>query len=179
MFSQKMSCITHLLECLQDWTVHTDNSAEVGFHKTQFYGHYYFCYYVNDQPDSIKATAKMFGDDTKLFSNISTLADCEALWGDLNKLAVWVKTWLLNFNATKYVVLKIRQSLNYAYTLNGEILEVVEEQRDLRITIYENLKPSTHIKYITTKANYCKGLIKQYFESRSEKIIKTLYETMI
>ena len=38
---------------------------------------------------------------------------------------------LLNFNANKCVVLKIRQSLNYAYTLNGEILKVVEEQKDL------------------------------------------------
>ena len=42
------------------------------------------------------------------YSNISTLADCEALQYDLNKLAVWSKTWLLNFDATKCVVLKIR-----------------------------------------------------------------------
>ena len=40
-------------------------------------------------------------------------------------------------------------------------------------------KPSTHIKYITVKANQCIGLIKRCFESRLEKIIKTLYETMI
>ena len=118
-----------------------------------------------DLPDSIKATAKMFADDTKLYSNISTLADCEALQHDLNKLAVWSKAWLLNFNATKCVVLKIRQSLNYAYTLNGEILEIVEEQKDLGITICKNLKPSTHIKYTTTKANQRIALIKQCFES--------------
>ena len=35
------------------------------------------------------------------------------------------------------------------------------------------------MKYITTKANQRIGLIKRCFESRSEKIIKTLYETMI
>ena len=79
-----------------------------------------FFLYVNDLLDSVKAMTKIFADDTKLCSNISTLADCEALQDDLNKLAVWTKTWLLNFNATKCVVLKIRQSLNYAYTLNGE-----------------------------------------------------------
>ena len=92
-------------------------------------------FYANDLPNSVKAMAKMFGDNTKLYSNISTLADCEALQDDLNKLAVWAKIWLLNFNATKCVVLKIRQSLNYAYTSNGEILEVVKEQKDLGITI--------------------------------------------
>ena len=40
-------------------------------------------------------------------------------------------------------------------------------------------KRSNHIKYITTKANLHIGLIKRCLESRSEKIIKTLYETMI
>ena len=101
------------------------------------------------------------------------------LQDDLNKLAIWTKPWLLNFNATKCVVLKIRQSLNSAYRLNGEILEVVEEHIDLGITICENQKLSTHIKYITTKANQRIGLIKRCFDSGSEKIIKTLYETMI
>ena len=46
-----------------------------------------FLLYVNGLPDSVKATAKMFADDTKLYSYISTLAGCEALH-DLNKLAV-------------------------------------------------------------------------------------------
>ena len=36
----------------------------------------------------------------------------------------------------------IRQSLNYKYTLNGEILEVVGERNDLGITVYDNLKPT-------------------------------------
>ena len=55
-----------------------------------------FLSFVDDLLDSVKATAKMFAEDTKLYSNISTLADCEALQDDLNKLAVWSKTWLLN-----------------------------------------------------------------------------------
>ena len=48
-----------------------------------------FFLYANDLPDSVKATAKMFADDAKLYSNISILADCEALQNNLNKLAVW------------------------------------------------------------------------------------------
>ena len=133
-------------------------------------------FYVNNLPDSVKATAKMFADNTELYSNISTLADCEVLQDDLSKLAVWSKTWLLNINTTKCVVLKIRQSLKYSYTLNGKILEVAEEQKDLGITICENLKPSTHIIYITRKTNQHIELIKRCFESGLEKIIKTLYE---
>ena len=110
-------------------------------------------------------------------SSISTLAAVKISKMISTNVQFGKKNWLSNFNGTKCVVLKIRQSLNYAYTLNGEILEVVEEQKG--ITIYENLKRSTHIKYITTKANQCIGLIKRCFESRWEKIINTLYETMI
>ena len=62
-----------------------------------------FLLYVDDLSDSVKATAKRFADDTKLYSNISTLADCEVLQDDLNKLAVWSKTWPLSFSATKYL----------------------------------------------------------------------------
>ena len=36
----------------------------------------------------------MFVDDTKLYSNISTSADCEALQDGLNKLAVRSKTFI-------------------------------------------------------------------------------------
>ena len=56
---------------------------------------------------------------------------------------------------------------------------MTEMWEDLGITICDDLKPNTHIKYITTKANQCIGLMKQCIESISEKIIKTLYETMI
>ena len=143
------------------------NDVRIGVSQGSILEPLLFLLYVNDLPSSVKAKAKMFADDTKLCSNISTLADSETLQDDLNKVAVWSKMWLLNFNATQCVVRKIRQSLNYAYTFNGEILEVVEKQKDLGITICENLKTSTHIKYIATKAN--QRII----------IIKTVYKTMI
>ena len=93
----------------------------------------------------------MFADDTQLFSTSSTLTDYKAHRDDLKKCAVWLNTWLLNINATKCVVLKIRQSF-YTYALNGDILEVVKEHNDLNIL----------------KQNKLTGLIKRCFESTSE-----------
>ena len=77
-----------------------------------------FLLYVNDLHNSVKATAKMFADDTKPYSNISTLVDSEALQDDLNKLAVWSKTWLLNFNATKCVYPTLPQSTQLQMSTN-------------------------------------------------------------
>ena len=38
-----------------------------------------FLIYVNDLPDQIKSTAKMFADDTKLYRDIHSIEDCQEL----------------------------------------------------------------------------------------------------
>ena len=67
-----------------------------------------FLIYVNDIPDSVKTTAKLFADDTKLYKKIEKLSDCRALQDDLNSLSSWSAMWLLTFNTTKCVALKIK-----------------------------------------------------------------------
>ena len=81
------------------------------------------------------ATAKMFADDTKVYNKIKSLSDCEALQEDLNRLSNWSDTWLIKFNESKCVVLKIKQSLEYIYTLNGSQLCRVDGQRDLGVEV--------------------------------------------
>ena len=71
-----------------------------------------FIIFVNDLPSSVISTAKLFADDSKLYRQIITTADCEMLQDDLNTLSAWSRLWLLKFNALKRVVLKIRAVLN-------------------------------------------------------------------
>ena len=97
-----------------------------------------FLLYVNDIPDSVLSTAKLFADDTKLYSRVRNQEDCNALQADLNALAAWSRKWLLRFNETKCVVLKIHSAIQYVYTLNGKCLSEETSQKDLGITI---LKP--------------------------------------
>ena len=67
-----------------------------------------FILYVNDLPDTLESTVELFADDTKLYSSIKNLNDCRVVQGDLNKLASWSREWLLNFNASKCVVVRIK-----------------------------------------------------------------------
>ena len=61
-----------------------------------------------------------------------------------------------------------------------KILQVVDEQRDVGVTVCNNnIKPGSHIKHITAKANQLIGLIKRRFKSRIEKTIKTLCDSII
>ena len=118
---------------------------------------------------------KMFADDTKLYNNIQSKEDCDTLQSDLNKLSAWSSTWLLDFNAGKCVVLKVKKKHNYVYTLNGIALKEVEHQKDLGIHISNTLLPSKHISEICKKANQRIGMIKRCFTGLTNKKIKTLY----
>ena len=106
-------------------------------------------------------------------------SDCNKLQDDLNSLSVWSDRWLLKFNAGKCVVMKIRKKLKYKYSLNGVYLEEVNQQKDLGITISNDLSPRNHIVNIVKKANQRVGMIRRCFSNLTPKKVKTLYVTMV
>jgi hypothetical protein len=50
---------------------------------------------------------KLFADDTKLYREIIDPDDCQEIQEDLNTLSAWSKIWLLGFNETKCIVLRL------------------------------------------------------------------------
>ena len=135
-----------------------------------------FLIHVNDIPELVSSTAKMFPDDTKVYSHFES---CKHLRDDLNKLGAWFSKWLLNSIAHKCVVLKIRESLNYLHTLDGVSLKSVSNQRDLGITISNDLKPRNHITFIASKANQRVGLIKRCFTHLKFDLIDHLFKAIV
>ena len=58
-----------------------------------------FLIYINDLSDDLSTTAKLFADDTSLFSivqNVSTSAS--HLNNDLSKISNWAFQWKMSFN---------------------------------------------------------------------------------
>ena len=76
-----------------------------------------FLIFVNDLPNIALSTAKLFADDTKLYRQIKNIRDCDILQEDLNEFSAWSKIWLINFNALKCIVLRIRDAIRYIYIL--------------------------------------------------------------
>ncbi len=138
-----------------------------------------FLLYVNDLPNVTQNTAKMFADDTKLYARIRDLENCQEIQNDLNNLSVWSRQWLLKFNADKCVVLRIKSALDYVYTLNGTYLQEVQSQKDLGVTISNNLHPSLHIANIVKKANSRIFMIRRCFSGFTQKKVLTLYTSLI
>ena len=94
-------------------------------------------------------------------------------------LGSWQQNWLLNFNASKCVVLKTKQSHNFHYSLIGTFLTETEDQRDLGVIISNNLNPHKHIQSSIKKATQRIGLSKCWFTSFPENKLKILYTTLI
>ena len=138
-----------------------------------------FLFYVNDIPDIVSSTAKMFADDTKVYRKISSKADCDSLQSDLNELAAWSKRWLLEFNAEKCVVLRIRAALNYQYSLNGVYLKEVTSQKDLGITISNSLNQTKHVQELVKKARQKIAMFRCCFTGLDEAKVTTLYQSIV
>ena len=63
-----------------------------------------FTMFINDLPDCVDSTCKIFADDTKLYNNPSKSS---VLQNDLDNLQHWSEKWNLYFNAKKCKVLHI------------------------------------------------------------------------
>ena len=142
-------------------------------------GPVFFLLFVNDLPDSVLNSVKLFADDTKLYGHAENTTKCLNIQQDLNKLSAWANNWLLNFNSNKCTVIRIRESVKFAYSLGGKLLKQVDSQRDLGITITSDLKPSNHIHRIVKTANQKIGMIKRCFSNRSEETVTLLYKAII
>ena len=58
-----------------------------------------FLIYINDLPDNLESLAKLFADDTSLFSTVRDPAKCTKVLNDhLLKVSNWAFKWKMIFN---------------------------------------------------------------------------------
>ena len=57
-----------------------------------------FTIYINDLPDLVHNTTKLFADDAKIYSVVNNANDQDDLQNDLKQLDKWSRHWLLKFN---------------------------------------------------------------------------------
>ena len=92
-----------------------------------------FLIFVNDISEWIKSNVKMFADNSKVWTRISTLRDGEVLQDDLNNLMSWSDKWKLEFNPEKCKVMHIGHSKNKVqHECTRESLGVRRNQRRKR-----------------------------------------------
>ena len=92
-----------------------------------------FLFDVNDIPERIQSTAKLFADDCKIYRCIHSREDyCMLLQNDLDSLSAWSRMRLVApIQQIKVVVLRIRTNTDFRYSIDGHYLDNVNSQKDL------------------------------------------------
>ena len=143
-----------------------------------------FLAFINDFPENINSTIRLFADDAKLYRPIKTENDKEILQNDINKLCEWSDKWQLNFNVNKCRVLHVgNRNLKYDYqmSIGPELPNITQTQiqKDLGVYFQQDASFKEYISKAVKKANRILGLIKRNFTQIDNNMLITLYKSLV
>ena len=137
-----------------------------------------FVLFINDLPDKVKNSIKLFADDLKLIGN----ANChEDILDDLKELEHWEQLWLLKFNVDKCKVVHIEHNDNphHDYYLSGLKLKKSDQERDLGVLTSGTLLWKDQIKSCIAKANKMICWIVRNLVLRERNVMLSVYKMLI
>jgi hypothetical protein len=141
-----------------------------------------FLMYINDLPDEIGATVRLFADDTIAYMTMTGENDAASLQHDLDKLAAWEDKWQMKFHPDKCSILRITRSktpLMYNYQLHGHVLKSETNSKYLGVTIDNKLCWNTHISNICRKANSSLAFLRRNLQINQQQIKSSAYTTLV
>ena len=124
---------------------------------------------VNDIPNIVKSSVKLFADDTKIYDELSHDSDTSVLQSDLDSLEEWTRNWQVKFNNEKCEVIRIsykQDKRNHQYYLSNARLKCVDSY-DLVLIMSTDLSWSNHVDTLVNKANKVLGLLKRTVGSKN------------
>jgi hypothetical protein len=143
-------------------------------------GPFLFVIFINDLQDVLKVVSKMYADDTKLISKLSSPNSWMELQRDLDNACEWSNKWLLEFNVSKCLVMHYGANNQRAkYVMNGLELKETVCERDLGVIFSTDLKWKNHVTVCESKANQMLGMVKRTFASMDLRLLRTLYVTFV
>ena len=169
-------------EVVIDGTKSTPSPVSSGVPQGTVLGPLLFLAYINDMPEGIQSTVKLFADDSLLYRKISSKRDCIKLQQDLDRLQEWEKKWQMAFNAEKCEVLCIsnkKHPLQHSYFIHGQKLATKTDSKYLGVTISSNLSWSKHVNNISKKANSTMAFLRRNIRSASQQAKSTAYKTFV
>jgi len=141
-----------------------------------------FLCYINDLPNQIKSTVRLYADDVLLYTTINSNADCVRLQNDLDLLDKWAIDWEMKFNFTKCEFLRIskrKHPILSTYSIGEYVIQEVTTIKYLGVTINSQLTWNDHIKTITKKANATKSFLHRNISSCPTKVKLSCYKSLV
>ena len=138
-----------------------------------------FIIYLQDLINAIKLNCKntevyAFADDLKLVST-----DSNDLQKALNIVNSWTQSWNLYLNTEKSEHLTIRNKVTKNFFIGNQCIPKVNSVRDLGITISAELKWTSYINKIRSKANILSHIVLRTFSPNNTTLLVNLFKTYI
>jgi hypothetical protein len=140
-----------------------------------------FTLYINDLPESVQSSCKIFADDTKLYG--SPKNSC-IMQNDITELKEWTETWQLYFNITKCKVLHIGKNNpqnDYYMTVDNVQVTVTkcDSEKNLGIIFDSMLTFDCHISEVINRASKILGIIQRCFLYLDKLSFVQLYKSLV
>ena len=146
-----------------------------------------FLIYINDLPDGLSSNAKLFADDTSLFSvvhdiNTSTIE----LNSDLKKINDWAFQWKMTFNPDRskqaqeiIFSRKLKKATHPPLLFSNNNVSQVNSQTHLGAILDVKLTFEEHLKNVFNKINKTIGLLKKFSNLLPRQDLVTIYKAFI
>ena len=157
-------------------------SVDSGVPQGTVLGPLLFLLYINDLPERITSSTRLFADDALVYRTISSTSDSRALQDDLDSLTKWQHDWQMQFNPSKCYVMHVtntRSPVHRDYKLCNQTLAVVKSHPYLGVHLQDDMGWSTHIGCATSKASRMLGVVRRNLYSCPEKLKETAYISLV
>ena len=126
-------------------------------------------FYINDIIVGIESEIRLFIDDCVCYRQIDSTEDTSKLQKDIDQLGKWARKWGMRCQPVKCNIMQLTRKrikkINAVYSLEGTVLENVDNIKYLEVTISKDLKWNTHESNVCTKANRTLGFLRRNLSS--------------
>ena len=128
-------------------------NVSAGVRQGSVFGPLLFLIYINDLTEGLSTNAKLFADDTSLFSVIHDIqTSANNLNKDLERISNWATQWKMNFNSdttkqAQEVIFsrKVKKTVHPPLLFNNASVTRTSSQKHLGIILDNQLKFDDHI----------------------------------
>jgi hypothetical protein len=124
--------------------------------------------------------AVKFADDTKGLKEIDSEENRDELQQVFNNLYDWSQKWGMEFNIPKCKIMHVgRNNPGYKYSIDGQELSEVDEEKDIGVIVQRNLKPGKQCEKAANLAAAVLRQIERNFHYRDRKVFVRLYKQYV
>ena len=161
--------------------------VDAGVHQGSILGPLLFLIYINDLTNDLLSSAKLFADDTSLFSVVFNVdATAKELNGDLAKVQDWELRWKMSFNPdiskqVQEVIFsrKLKKAPHHPLMFNSNLVNKAFSQKKLCIILDESLSFEEHLKTISVKTHKTLYLLRKLQNFLPRAALITLCKSFI